>query len=104
MNLKQGTQVAYIPTHAHGDIDHEAVEFGFVTKVDVAKQVAWVRYWKGDPSKTMHRVLRTTGNSERSRLSLLSVCEKISRRLIDRELYRLNYITREEFTLRQMGW
>lgn len=31
--FKRGDQVAYIPDHAYGDIEHPDVEFGFVTSV-----------------------------------------------------------------------
>jgi len=31
--IKQGTQIAYIPTHAEGDINHPDVEFGFVATI-----------------------------------------------------------------------
>lgn len=63
--LKQGTQVAYIPLHAEGDINNPDVEFGFVA---VVAQMGYrendltyfCKFWaKGKPG-----TLRTVGNSE----------------------------------------
>ena len=63
MDLQPGTQIAYVPTHANGDLSHPDVEFGFVTSV--RGDVAFCRYWsKGDG-------LRTTANSEATPISLL---------------------------------
>jgi len=57
--MKQGTQIAYIPNHANGNINHPDVEFGFVTTVRGSNQ-CFCRYWrKGKPG-----TLRTTLNSE----------------------------------------
>jgi len=54
-------QIAYIPTHAKGDIDHADVEHGFVTSSN--DQVVFCRFWsKAYGHTTTH--LRTTANSE----------------------------------------
>lgn len=59
MTFKQGTQIAYIPDHAEGDIFHDDVEFGFVMN-QAGKRSVFCRYWiKGLPG-----VLRTAANSE----------------------------------------
>jgi len=56
--MKQGLQIAYIPLHTHGDINHPDVEFGF-TMYEQGDCHA-CRYWRrGEPG-----VLRTTANSE----------------------------------------
>ncbi len=56
--MKPGTQIAYIPTHANGDINHPDVEFGFVTSEQ--ETAHFCRYWmKGNPGE-----LRTKANSE----------------------------------------
>ena len=57
-NFEQGTQIAYIPNHADGDINHPDVEFGFVTSI--RGNVCFCRYW----TKGHLGILRTTANSE----------------------------------------
>jgi hypothetical protein len=57
-----GDQIAYIPDHAKGKLNHPATLFGFVAYVDTEQRVAWCRYWsKDDPTR-----LRTLSNSERT--------------------------------------
>lgn len=58
-----GDQVAYFPDHADS-IHHPDVEFGFIVSIcPDGDASAFVRYW----SKHL-RTLRTTANSERTRL------------------------------------
>lgn len=52
-----GDQIAYIPTHAHGDINADGVEFGFVM-YDYGDACA-CRFWRGRTGE-----LRTLANSE----------------------------------------
>lgn len=69
--MKPLTQVAYIPTHAEGDITHPDVEFGFVTSL--RKDAAFCRYWKkGIPGQ-----LRTLANSELTPLENLVEFESV---------------------------
>ena len=63
--LRRGTQIAYIPTHADGDIRHPDVEFGFVTSV--RNGVAFCRYWR----KCSLGELRTKANSEGTPIDVL---------------------------------
>lgn len=57
IGIERGTQIAYIPRHAKGDINHPGVEFGFVTtKMSYG---AFCRFWNKDGKS-----LRTTANSE----------------------------------------
>lgn len=65
MTLKRGTQIAYIPTHANGDIEHPDVELGFVTSV--RDDVAFCRYW----SKYSPDELRTKANSEATPIDMV---------------------------------
>ena len=58
MEFEQGTQIAYIPNHADGDINHHDVEFGFVTSRRGDR--VFCRYW----IKGRIGTLRTTANSE----------------------------------------
>lgn len=61
MPFNQFDQVAYIPTHANGDIDHPDVEYGFVAKDDPTQGNVFVRYWAKDAIGSR---LRTLANSE----------------------------------------
>lgn len=67
MKLERGTQIAYVPTHAGGNLYHPDVEFGFVTSVK--KDVAFCRYW----SKYSPGELRTKANSEGTPLDCIVV-------------------------------
>jgi len=61
--FERGTQVLYVPRHAHGDLNHPDVEEGFVTSARRVGEVAlvWCRFWsKEDPT-----LLRTLSCSER---------------------------------------
>lgn len=55
--FRPGEQIAYIPLHADGDIEHPDVEFGFVTSQ--RGDTVFCRYWRGDLLD-----LRTKANSE----------------------------------------
>ena len=63
--FEPGDQVAYIPTHANGDIKHADVEYGFVTSQ--RGHTVFVRYW----SKIRKDELRTKANSEGTDESML---------------------------------
>jgi len=58
-NLQVGDQIAYIPLHAYGDIEHPDVQFGFITGFNSVGD-PFCRYWKKGEIGT----LRTTANSE----------------------------------------
>ena len=57
-DFERGQQIAYVPTHAAGDLTHSDVEFGFVTSV--RGDTVFCRYW----SKHSPGELRTKANSE----------------------------------------
>ena len=59
MNFSVGCQIAYIPLHCDGDINHPDVEFGFVTGFN-SEGDPFCRYWR----KGQIGTLRTTANSE----------------------------------------
>jgi hypothetical protein len=65
MDLKRGTQIAYVPTHTKGDLQHPDVEVGFVTSVQGG--TAFCRYW----SKCSQGELRTKANSESTPIEML---------------------------------
>jgi len=74
--MKPGTQVAYIPDHALGDIKHPDVEFGFVTSEKNA--VHFCRYWK----RNELGILRTTANSESTSTDHLVEKDSVSQGVI----------------------
>lgn len=55
--FQPGEQIAYVPSHAEGDINHPDVEFGFVTSQ--RGDTVFCRYWRRDMTD-----LRTKANSE----------------------------------------
>jgi hypothetical protein len=63
LKLKPGDQIAYVPEHAGGNLNHPDCEFGFVTSVrehEAGNVDIYCRYWsKYTPDK-----LRTLANSE----------------------------------------
>lgn len=77
--MKTGTQIAYIPLHAGGDIDHRDVEFGFVTSVKLELNVAYCRYW----SKHSAGELRTKANSEGTPMDCLVEHISVQQTLVD---------------------
>lgn len=56
---KQGDQIAYVPTHANGNLRHPDVQFGFVMRHAENMDAYFCRYWRSDL-----RSLRTVANSE----------------------------------------
>lgn len=49
--LRRGVQIAYVPQHAEGRIDHGDVEFGFIERAGT--EGTWLcRYWRdGEPGR-----------------------------------------------------
>lgn len=75
-----GSQIAYIPSHADGEITHPNVEFGFIESLD--NQVAYCRYWRrGQLGK-----LRTVDDSEETPLLQLVAHKSVSQQLIEHYL------------------
>jgi len=58
--IRVGTQIAFIPPHADGDITHMDVEFGFVAWMTPGLGACMCRFWRRD----LPGVLRTTSCSE----------------------------------------
>lgn len=87
MHVEKGTQIAYIPTHAGGDIDHKDVEFGFVTSVKPELDIAYCRYW----SKYSPGELRTKANSEGTPLNCLVEHIFVEQAVVDRLATELGY-------------
>jgi hypothetical protein len=56
------TQIAYIPTHAEGNVNHPDVELGFTASDRLRNGDYYCRYW----SKHVPSILRTRANGERT--------------------------------------
>ena len=83
LNCKMGTQIVYVPNHALGDINHEAVEQGFVTasKTDGAFCRFWSRIYPGE--------LRTTANSEFCKYENLVVLRTHNQSVVEEALIKI---------------
>ncbi len=80
--LVPGTQIAYVPTHADGNVFHPDVEFGFVVRESASGPGLhyFCRYWrKGHPGE-----LRTVANSENTPLSCLVLHESVPQAVVDK--------------------
>ena len=80
--MKPGTQIVYVPTHAHGNLGHEDVEHGFVTSVHVAGDYAYCRFW----SKYHPDELRTKSCSELTPIDMLLVTNTHPQSVVDAKL------------------
>ena len=84
--MKQGTQIAYIPLHAGGDLNHPDVEFGFVTSERAGSH--FCRYWR----RRSPGELRTLANSESTPSERLVVYESVSQECVEKWLAELGYV------------
>jgi hypothetical protein len=82
-----GTQIAYIPNHAEGEISHPDVKFGFVTKHEEGASFAICRYWRNGELGT----LRTTTTGEATPIENLIEHETVSQSIVEKELIRLGF-------------
>ena len=83
--MNTGTQIAYVPMHAGGDLNHPDVEFGFVTREATGHH--WCRYWRrGQPGQ-----LRTVANSELTSDDCLVVHASVLQTVVDGCLSMLGY-------------
>lgn len=80
--LKRGTQIAYIPTRANGDIAHKDVEFGFVTSGPTADGSYFCRYYYKNGE------LRTKANSECTHFNDLRVCDSRLQSRVEEDLLK----------------
>lgn len=76
--MKIGDQIAYIPMHADGDINHPDVEFGFITGFNSAGD-PFCRYWR----KGQIGALRTTANSECTPIDMVRHYPSVSQAKVD---------------------
>jgi len=82
MLIEIGTQIAYIPDHARGDINHQDVEFGFVVSQGSRPTYFFCRYWhQGKPG-----VMRTTANSELTNVGNLRIHKSVPQEVVNQWL------------------
>jgi hypothetical protein len=87
--MNPGTQIAYIPTHANGDLAHPDVEFGFV--VSERDNIHFCRYWRrSDPG-----VLRTVANSEATPTDMLIEHMSVNQYIVNRTLAKVTALAEE---------
>ncbi len=81
-----GTQIVCIPDHAHGNLKHPDVEFGFVTSRRPGRPGChFCRYWrKGYPGE-----MRTVANSELTPNRLLVAHRSVEQAVVDEWLRRI---------------
>jgi hypothetical protein len=88
--MKQGTQIAYVPPHAKGDLYHISVQFGFVIREahcgdrDAHLCRYWLRGYEGIQ-------LRTTANSELTPTTHLVEHQSVGQSVVDSWLVELGY-------------
>jgi len=80
-------QIAYIPHHADGKMDHPDTEFGFVTSVSEDGEIVFCRYWRD----IREFELRTKANSEATPYDLLVHHKSVPDEVID-EAWRIYVI------------
>jgi len=81
--LAKGTQIAYVPGHAGGDLGHPDVEFGFV--MSRGRGGYFCRYW----SKHTPGELRKKANSELTPDFLLVQVDSVPQRRVDKAIERV---------------
>lgn len=77
--IAPGDQIAYVPLHAGGDLNHLDVELGFVASVRPDGEAAFCRYWRrGQPG-----TLRTVANSECTPVNMLVRHESVPQAIVE---------------------
>ena len=85
--LPMGTQIAYVPGHVNGNLNHSDVEFGFVI-APTSEPGYFCRYWtKGKEGST----LRTKSTSENTPIYGLMEHESCSQLFVNNQLELLGY-------------
>jgi len=80
-----GDQIAYVPQHANGDLDHKDVEFGFVTSV--REDTVFCRYFRSRDSNE----LRTLSCSEGANAQSIVPVWHHEPSVVKKWLWRLGY-------------
>jgi len=81
--LKPGTQIAYVPNHVKGDVNHKDVQFGFIAK-KMNGDLGWFcrywlnkKYWKDPAFPELRTVANSEGTDERNLVQHISVPQPI---------------------------
>ena len=82
--LRRGTQIAYIPNHANGNLAHPDVDFWFVTSI--TPNAAFCRYWIRGRAGT----LRTKLNSEKTSFINLAIHRSVNQAVVDQALIEID--------------
>ena len=82
--FKNGEQIAYVPLHANGDLNHSDVEFGFVVRRS-GEDAYFCRYWR----KNQLGVLRTVANSESTPADMLVSVWSVPQATVDAAIARI---------------
>jgi len=102
--METGTQIAYIPQHAEGKIDHPDVEFGFVMDELPEQEAHRCRYWRQNVKHpaTMDD-LRTRANSESTPNECLVEYMSVDQEVVARVI---NYLQAEQVarTISRTKW
>ncbi len=77
--LKKGSQVVYVPMHAHGDVYHPDAKYGFVMSVQKGAGTVFVRYF----ATLSPLILYTRANSERTDITDLFPLDFTDQGVID---------------------
>lgn len=83
--MKPEDQIAYIPNHAEGNLDHKDVQFGFV--MSVTENGAFCRYFRSKDNA----MLRTVANSELTPFENLVPYELHSKKFIHNLVKSINF-------------
>lgn len=93
--FEKGDQIAYIPDHAEGDLNHRDVEFGFVVSEQESGNAVFCRYWnRGTPG-----ILRTVSNSELTPRSNLVLYRSVAPYQVEIYLKSLEGTTNNDQTM-----
>ena len=80
--FEPGTQIAYIPTHAAGKLNHPDTELGFVMLLSSDPTAVFCRYWR----KNHIGQLRTVANSELTPVDRLVKYNSVPQRIVERTI------------------
>lgn len=93
-----GTQVVYVPLHAHGDKNHKDCEYGFITQ-DIGKELVFCRFFCNDKyprGNDAFPPLRTLSNSESVAREHLELHERVLQSYVQGILESLGYASQEK--------
>lgn len=84
--FKPGAQIAYLPRHAEGNIQHPDVEFGFVTAYVPEVRSYFCRYWR---KGKIGVELRTHANSEMTYAHMVVAHESVPQEVVEQQIVQI---------------